>query len=351
MQSYIISSILLLLVTFIPIDVKAQNIDSLAFIKGITILFDSAEDQLTSDDETQIDSLIGNHSQTALYRIEGHTDDVGSTEYNTDLAERRAKSVGQYLIKAKLINANNIFTDSYGEMKPAESNISDDSRKYNRRVDLSIYTQRGMRKISGNVKFDSLDTTTIAKILVNGKDFRDSTFTQANGNWSIIAPDSVFVKLDISAPNYFFSSKRIKVTEALDKRKIELELPKLSVGNVYDMPDFYFRSNSPRLLTSSEPTLNLLYGTMASSDVCIHIKGHVNHPNAPPVPKTHNYYKLSEARARTVYDFLFSKGINSERMKHNGYGNWEMVYPKAVNESAMKKNRRVEIEIIECLKQ
>lgn len=206
-----------------------------------------------------------------------------------------------------------------------------------------------MRKISGIVKLDSLDTVTIAKILVNGKDFSDSTFTLPNGSWSILAPDSVFVKLDISAPNYFFSSKRIKVTEALDKRQINLELPKLTVGKVYDMPNFYFRSNSPKLLPSSEPTLQLLYATLVSSNVCIHIKGHVNHPNAPPVPKSHNYYKLSEARARTVYDYLTENGIQSQRLKHTGYGNWEMVHPKAKNESLAKKNRRVEIEIIECI--
>jgi len=331
-------------------DIKAQTIDSLAFIEGITILFESAEDRLTTDDEVQIDNLISKHLNTTLYRIEGHTDDVGSIEYNTELAARRANSVNRYLTEIKHIKSANIFTNSYGEMKPAESNLHEESRKYNRRVNLSIYTQKAMRKISGIVKLDSIGTTTIAKILLSGKDFSDSTFTLPNGSWSILAPDSVFVKLDISAPNYFFYSKRIKVTEALDKRQINIELPKLTIGKVYDMPNFYFRGNSPKLLPSSEPTLQLLFGTMASSDVCINIKGHVNYPNAPPVPISHNYYKLSEARAKTVYDYLVKNEINSQRMKHTGYGNWEMVYPNAKKEATMKKNRRVEIEIVSCFK-
>ena len=348
MRQYSITSFIILLVAIVSIDTQAQTIDSLAFIKGITILFESAEDQLTTDNTDQIDSLIGKHSSTTLYRIEGHTDDIGSIKYNTDLAKRRANSVNRYLTEAKFIDNDNIFTDSYGEMKPAKSNVKDNDRKYNRRVDLSIYTQSALRKISGIVKLDRLDTTTIAKILVQGKDFIDSTFTKPNGSWSMFAPDSVFVKLDISAPNHFFSSKRIKVTQALDERQIKIELPKLTVGKVYEMPNFYFKGNSPKLVTSSEPTLTLLYGTMASSDVCIHIKGHVNHPNAPPVPKSHNYYKLSQARAKTVYDYLSENGIVDQRMKHSGYGNWEMIYPKAKKESNMKKNRRVEIEIIEC---
>lgn len=328
---------------------QAQSVDSLAFVEGITILFDSAEDQLTDDDKAKIDRLTQYDNSThTLYRIEGHTDDIGSIEYNTDLAQRRANSVKRYLTETKLIDTSYIFTNAYGELKPAKSNLDHNSRKYNRRVDLSIYTQLAMRRINGVVKFDSLDTTTIAKVIVKGKNFSDSTFTQSNGSWSLLAPDSVFVKLDISAPDYFFSTKRIKVTQALDQRKIAIELPRLDVGKVYDMPDFYFRSNSPRLLPSSVPTLKLLYATMASSDVCIHIKGHVNHPNAPPVPESHSYYKLSQARAKTVYEYLAINGIKKDRMQHTGYGNWKMVHPHAKKESEMIKNRRVEIEIIKC---
>lgn len=350
MLRYTIFTTITILFSVINTEVIAQKVDSLAFVRGVTLLFDSAEDQLTSHDKEQIDSLISNHDRkNTLYRIEGHTDDVGSIAYNTALARRRALSVHRYLTDTKLIDTSNIFTDAYGELKPAKSNFDLDNRKFNRRVDLSIYTQSVLRKISGVVHFDSLDTTTRAQILVQGKNFRDSTFTQANGTWSIFAPDSAFIKLDISAPNYFFSSKRIKVTEVLDTRSVDIELPKLDIGKVYDMPDFYFGGNSPKLLQSSVPALKLLYGTISSSEVCIHIKGHVNHPNAPPVPKSHNYYKLSEARARTVYDYLVQKGIDMKRMKYTGYGNWEMIYPFAQNESAMEKNRRVEIEIIECV--
>lgn len=327
---------------------QAQRIDSLVFVEGITIFFDSAKDQLTTDNKTSIDSFLIDKKTNSLFRIEGHTDDVGSEAYNNALAARRTESVFQHLAKKEKIDTNKIFYNSYGELKPAKSNINNDSRKFNRRVDLSNYTQQAMRRIKGNVRLDSMDNSTIAKIRVEGKNFKDSTYSQQDGDWSIVVPDSVFIKLDISAPNYFFSTKRIKVSKALDSRKIELALPQLSVGKVYNMPDFYFKPNSPILLESSEPTLALLYMTMADSDVCIHIKGHVNYPNEPNVPKTHQYYKLSVSRSKTVYDFLTSKGIKENRMKHNGYGNWEMVYPKATKESLMKKNRRVEIEIIEC---
>ncbi len=350
MHSLFVSSISILLLGCISFDSSAQAIDSLAFVEGVTILFDSAEDQLSSDDIARIDSLATSHSSiSTLYRIEGHTDDVGSIEYNNTLAAKRANSVRSYLTENRLVDTSNIFTDSYGELKPAQSNLQH-KRKYNRRVDLSVYTQSRMRKISGVVRLDSLDTTTIAKVLVKGKDFLDSTYTVANGNWSLLAPDSTFVQLDISAPNYFFSSKRIKVTQALDKRIIDLKLPKLTIGKVYDMPDFYFKGNQPILVPSSEPTLKLLFETMSTSDVCIHIKGHVNHPNAPPVDKSHRYYTLSKARAKMVFDYLKDKGIDTQRMQHNGYGNWKMKYPNAKNEAAMQKNRRVEIEIVECNK-
>lgn len=341
--SVIISFCLLMSTT-----VHSQKVDSLAFIEGITLLFDSAKDQLSNDHMTKIDSLLTNYHSNNLLRIEGHTDDIGSVAYNNELAKRRALGVFNYLAKQAQIDSNRIFYNSYGELKPAQSNLNNDNRKYNRRVDLSMYAKKSMRKIRGVVTFDSLDTTATAKIRIEGKEFQDSTYSQKDGSWSITVPDSVFVTLDISAPNYFFSTKRIKVTQALDSRKIQVELPKLEIGKEYDLPNLYFKSNLPILLPSSEPTLILLFGTMRTSEVCIHIKGHVNYPNEPPVSKSHSYFKLSEARATKVYDYLIEYGIAENRMQRSGKGNWEMVYPKATKESLMQKNRRVEIEIVEC---
>jgi flagellar motor protein MotB len=87
---------------------------------------------------------------------------------------------------------------------------------------------------------------------------------------------------------------------------------------------------------------------MNNCDFCIEIKGHINLPNRPNCELDTRHYKLSVDRAEMVFGNMISRGIVSERMLPKGYGNWEMLYPKATVESNMAKNRRVEIKIIDC---
>jgi peptidoglycan-associated lipoprotein len=68
-------------------------------------------------------------------RIEGHTDERGSEEYNLALGERRAISVKQYLENLG-VDASVMRTLSYGEAKPAVAGHSEDAWRYNRRVEF-----------------------------------------------------------------------------------------------------------------------------------------------------------------------------------------------------------------------
>ena len=75
------------------------------------------------------------HSGKTL-NIIGHTDAVGSDEYNDDLGLRRAQSVRKYL---KNLNLNaEILTDSKGRRYPMATNNEDDGRRKNRRVNFVI---------------------------------------------------------------------------------------------------------------------------------------------------------------------------------------------------------------------
>lgn len=69
--------------------------------------------------------------------IEGHTDSVGSEEYNQKLSELRAESVMKYLISAGL--RDNVLTSSgYGETSPVSENTNAEGRQRNRRVEIVI---------------------------------------------------------------------------------------------------------------------------------------------------------------------------------------------------------------------
>jgi OmpA-OmpF porin, OOP family len=67
--------------------------------------------------------------------IEGHTDSVGTAEYNLALGERRANAVRDYLLN-RGIAAARMRTVSYGEERPIDTNNTDAGRAMNRRAHI-----------------------------------------------------------------------------------------------------------------------------------------------------------------------------------------------------------------------
>lgn len=67
--------------------------------------------------------------------LEGHTDWIGTEEYNMGLGKRRAESVKRYLID-KGVSAGRMETISYGESQPKYTNETSEGRALNRRVEL-----------------------------------------------------------------------------------------------------------------------------------------------------------------------------------------------------------------------
>jgi OOP family OmpA-OmpF porin len=79
-------------------------------------------------------SYMRQQQSFTVVEIAGHTDSVGSDEYNQKLSERRAKSVRDYMVN-KLGMDDKLFSAvGYGESKPIASNDTDAGRAENRRI-------------------------------------------------------------------------------------------------------------------------------------------------------------------------------------------------------------------------
>ncbi len=70
-------------------------------------------------------------------QVEGHTDSVGSDEYNQRLSENRAESVRDYLSQQG-VQPNSISARGFGKTEPIASNDTASGRQLNRRVDLVV---------------------------------------------------------------------------------------------------------------------------------------------------------------------------------------------------------------------
>jgi OOP family OmpA-OmpF porin len=72
----------------------------------------------------------------------GHTDSIGTEQYNQGLSERRANTVKNYLV-SKGVPADRVYVEGKGETSPIASNATREGRAQNRRVEIEIV---GVRK-------------------------------------------------------------------------------------------------------------------------------------------------------------------------------------------------------------
>ena len=69
--------------------------------------------------------------------VEGHTDSVGSDDYNQQLSEHRAEAVRDYFVQQG-INSANLEAHGYGKNEPIATNDTPEGRQQNRRVELIL---------------------------------------------------------------------------------------------------------------------------------------------------------------------------------------------------------------------
>jgi outer membrane protein OmpA-like peptidoglycan-associated protein len=69
--------------------------------------------------------------------VEGHTDSIGTDDYNQQLSEKRAGSVREYLVQQG-ISSDTIVATGFGKTAPVASNDTPEGRQQNRRVELVL---------------------------------------------------------------------------------------------------------------------------------------------------------------------------------------------------------------------
>jgi outer membrane protein OmpA-like peptidoglycan-associated protein len=103
--------------------------------------FDKAE--LRPEDRELLSRVAGIllTSKDYTVSVNGHTDDVGSEEYNQSLSVRRAQAVRDYLVKAGL-PPEILDVTGHGKTRPLVKGTSPEARARNRRVELGIVNTR-----------------------------------------------------------------------------------------------------------------------------------------------------------------------------------------------------------------
>lgn len=117
-----------------------------------TVFFKTNQHTLTIEGKAELDKLISLASVEKGYLIEikGFTDSNGTSDENRKLSQQRASSVFQYLVE-KDIPSYRINLVGLGELKPISDNTTKVGRKENRRVEIRLLFNQGIKNNSINL--------------------------------------------------------------------------------------------------------------------------------------------------------------------------------------------------------
>jgi outer membrane protein OmpA-like peptidoglycan-associated protein len=107
------------------------NMPDVLFASGQYTLKPAARERLA-----RISGILLAYPEVRL-EVEGHTDDVGSDEFNRRLSEKRATTVRDYLVDAG-VPGSNVSARGFGKTRPIADNSSASGRKLNRRVEMIV---------------------------------------------------------------------------------------------------------------------------------------------------------------------------------------------------------------------
>lgn len=144
---------------------------------------------------------------------------------------------------------------------------------------------------------------------------------------------------------FMLYSEELVAPDQAEKINLNITLDPITKGAKVALHNITFKPNGDYILRASESELQALVKFMEKNPTAeIKINGHVN---GPKLDNTSELKKLSRSRAKAVYDYLIEHDISKKRLKFEGLGNSEMLYPIPITHDQEKANRRVEIEILE----
>jgi len=120
-----------------PAPPPAPPVQKKIVLRGVNFDFNKANIRPDAAGILKEAATILKDNATLNVSVEGHTDSVGSDQYNLKLSLRRAAAVKAFLVKEG-IPESRLSTRGLGESQPVASNDTDDGRAQNRRVELKV---------------------------------------------------------------------------------------------------------------------------------------------------------------------------------------------------------------------
>jgi outer membrane protein OmpA-like peptidoglycan-associated protein len=254
--------------------------------QSVVIYFDFDKYDLDSRARLQLDSFIKTQKQVPArddIELAGYCDITGSEPYNDQLSSRRVVTVKKYLLANRVDPATITAVTGHGEKNPLNDNSTDEERRLNRRVEISIlpYDSASANHVSLQEKIAASTTVAGTNIVLHNINFY--------GGRNEFLPES-----------YPMLQELLEAMKKYPVLVIEIQ------GHICCQP-----------------------GDDDGFDGATGI------------------YNLSFTRAKAIRDYLIVNGIESDRVSYKGLGHSQPIYPyPEQTEEERIANRRVEIKIL-----
>jgi len=169
--------------------------------------------------------------------------------------------------------------------------------------------------------------------------------SDTTGRYTIRLQEQKKYGLEITAKDYLFFARTLNLNQEKirnDTIRKNFTLDKVEIGKKVVLENIYFETNSSTLKTTSYPELERVVRLMKDNPgIKLEISGHTDNVGSFLANK-----RLSEARARSVVDYLVKQGVARSRLTFKGYS---FTQPIASNDTpaGRQKNRRVEFKVLE----
>ncbi len=163
------------------------------------------------------------------------------------------------------------------------------------------------------------------------------------GKYLVSLPSGKNYGIAVKADGYLFYSENIDIPEATAYQEVtkDVVLSKVGIGSKIVLKNIFFDYGKETLRETSFPELERLVALLNSyPNMTIEIGGHTDSHGGLQFNT-----QLSEARAKSVVDFLVDKGISKPRLTYKGYA---YLQPIATNDTdeGRQQNRRVEFKVV-----
>ncbi len=199
-----------------------------------------------------------------------------------------------------------------------------------------IYNSKNLQRI-GYAKCDLIN-------IANGELETSIRSGESSGEYLVALPVNNDYAFNVTKEGYLFYSENFSLKNIDSSKPFYLNIPldPIEIGKAVVLKNIFFDFDKSDLLTESYIELNkLLEYLNKNTRIIIEIGGHTDNSGSVDYNK-----KLSESRAKAVYDYLIKAGIDSNRLSYFGYG---FSKPIADNntEEGRALNRRTEFRIID----